>query len=205
MNTKILIALLSIVLLSSVIYMAGLNFVKADNNIAINYTSYNVDQIVVNAFYNNTPNSGYTYAIVNVTITNNGYGDGFNTNPTYFTATTNGISYNYDSVTFTVNNWQTVTVNNGGTYSGALVFQIPVGTTIQSMGYTGYYGAFQSFNIIYNGQASTPTNSPTPTATTNATPVTPEFPTTAVLGIFLAISLFAVTMLTIRKRKISKN
>jgi hypothetical protein len=37
---------------------------------------------------------------------------------------------------------------------------------------------------------------------TTPTP-TPEFPTIAVLAIFLAVSLLAVTMLTIRKRKIS--
>ena len=42
-------------------------------------------------------------------------------------------------------------------------------------------------------------DSPTPTVTV------PEFPAIAVLSIFLALSLFAVTMLTIRKRKVSKS
>ena len=49
----------------------------------------------------------------------------------------------------------------------------------------------------------------TPTATVkdspSPSPTVPEFPAIAVLSIFLVLSLFAVTMLTLRKRKISKS
>ena len=46
-------------------------------------------------------------------------------------------------------------------------------------------------------------NSLTPTPTNNNNS-TPEFPSIAVLAIFLVLSLFAVIMLTVRKRKITK-
>ena len=47
----------------------------------------------------------------------------------------------------------------------------------------------------------TPTPVSSDTITGNADPAVPEFSAIAVLAIFLALSLFAVTMLTIRKRK----
>jgi hypothetical protein len=59
----------------------------------------------------------------------------------------------------------------------------------------GNSGQYQSYS---NTESASTQSSPTPTSTI------PEFPTTAVLGIFLVLSLFAVTMLTVRKRKISK-
>lgn len=61
-----------------------------------------------------------------------------------------------------------------------------------------------SYNTVSN--TPTPTQAPTqpPINNSNPTPLAPEFPTIAVLAIFLVLSLFAVTMLTIRKRKISK-
>lgn len=212
MSRKILISILLVLLLASVVCMINIKSVKADNNIAINFSSYTVNQIY-NGFTYDSPNSGYTYAIVNLTITNNGY-DSFDTDPLYFSATTNNIGYNIDFDTYTLKNWNTESILNGGSFSGALVFQIPVGTTIQSMSYSGFTSTYQNYNIVWNGQASTPTITPTqvanaptsnPTQVTTATPVAPEFPVIAVLGIFLLLSLFAVTVLTIRKPKISKN
>ena len=60
----------------------------------------------------------------------------------------------------------------------------------------GSSGQYQSYSNTV--QASTQ-SSPTPTVSV------PEFPTAAVLGIFLGLSLFAVTMLTVRNRNIGKN
>ena len=46
---------------------------------------------------------------------------------------------------------------------------------------------------------------PISTSTPSPTPSVPEFPAIAVLAIFLVLSLFAVTMLSTRKRRICKN
>ena len=56
------------------------------------------------------------------------------------------------------------------------------------------------------GTTSIPTANPilSPTSTPNPSPTIPEFPAIAILTIFLALSLFAITLLSIRKRRISK-
>ena len=190
MNEKITILLL-ILLLMSFSFMICSKTAKADNNIAINYTVYNAD---VTQISNELPQSGCVFVIVNVTITNNGY-DSFSTNPTFFVAVNNldgGYDIDQDG---TLNYWQAVTLSNGGTYSGALVFQLPEGANeIKSLSWVGLPG--QNYNIVWNGIASTTSNSPTatqkPVATT--TPATPEFPTSAVLIIFLVLSVLVVTI-----------
>jgi hypothetical protein len=164
-------------------------------SIAINYSTTQVQQIW-NGFSYDTPSSGNTWLIVNVTITNNGY-DSFDTNPTWFHVVAKNIAYNYDPETFTVNNWSTVSVLSGGTYSGALVFQVPVGSTISAMKYTGFYGAFQSYNIIWNGLSSV---SATSTASPSPSPTIPEFSSLlAILTVFMvAVSISVLVM--VRKK-----
>jgi len=167
--------------LASVVWMTNIKSVKADDNIAINFSSFTVNQIWNGLAYV-SPQSGYVFAIVNITITNNGY-DSFDTNPVYFSATANNVAYYYDIETFALNNWSTVNVLNGGSFSGALVFQIPSGSSISSMDYAMLDSAtLQTYNIIWNGQASTTTsNSPTATPTpTTATPTSTPASTQAV-------------------------
>lgn len=119
-------------------------------NIAINFSSNTVSRIWNGSGYD-TPKSGYTYVIVNISITNNGY-ESFDTNATYFVAIANGVSYNYDPETSLIY-WSAGTVDNTGNYFGSLVFQIPAGATIHSMSYNGTTSAFQKYNIVWNGQA----------------------------------------------------
>ena len=54
-------------------------------------------------------------------------------------------------------------------------------------------------------QTASPNSTPTSTSITQPTPNIPEFPAIAVLAIFLVLSLLAVTMFRIRKRKTNKN
>jgi hypothetical protein len=75
-------------------------------------------------------------------------------------------------------------------------------------------GSYDS-NVVYSENlldSTSPTPVPTPVPSNainytldSPTPTVPEFPAIAVLSIFLVLSLFAVTILTIRKGKISKN
>jgi hypothetical protein len=71
-----------------------------------------------------------------------------------------------------------------------------------------YYDNTASIPTPTIAPTTLPTQQPTQQPTANPTqqpelsPTIPEFPAVAVLAIFLALSLFAVIMLTIRKRKI---
>ena len=196
MKKKIL-TLVSILVLVSVSCIAGLRAVKADNNIAINYTYY-------------YQAGGTNNIIFNMTIKNNG------NSPFYvfyadFTMNESGDQYPSTSLTAIpyLDTLPTVTLNSGGTCSGALVYYGD--PSVSNAQYTmSYFSVGTTPNIVWNGQVSTTSNSSptptvTPTSTTEASPATPEFPTTAILAAFLGLTLLAATMLTIRKRRISKS
>ena len=92
--------------------------------------------------------------------------------------------------------WSTVYSTRDVTLTSYTVTGLSPATTYQFRMYdeVGSSGQYQS----YSDSISASTQSP-------PTPTTPEFPAIAFLAIFLVLSLLAVTMLTIRKRKISKN
>jgi outer membrane biosynthesis protein TonB len=92
------------------------------------------------------PDTGNVWLVVNMTITNNGYSS-FNTNPNYFSVTINNIKYNYDSETFSYGYWNTgIDILNGGSYNGALVFQVPSSATSFALAYDRYG---MTYNIVY--------------------------------------------------------
>ena len=197
---KEIFILVSLMLLMSVSCIACLKAVKADNNITVNYSFSYPDQISGNT----PPNSALGFVVVNMTIINNGYSS-FSTNPTYFTCNETGDQYPNSPLSndAALNNWQTVTLNNGGTYSGSLVYlwnpSVYEGGVI--MGYNGT-GTGQNYNVVWNYQTLTTSNStPTPTVA----PATPEFPTITILAVFLGLSLFAVTLITAKKRNASNS
>jgi len=103
-----------------------------------------------------------------------------------------------------LNNWETVTVNNGGTYSGSLAYlwNPSVYEAYVTLDYNGT-SAGQNYNIVLNAQEHTATATPTPTLA--VAPTTPEFPTIAILAVFLGLSLFTVTLIRVRKRNISNS
>jgi len=198
---KRIVVLVSILLLMSISCFAYLKSVKADNNITIGWDDYAWRDIP-----GDTPKAGFVFEIVNVSIANNGYGI-FNTNPAYFTATDNlGSVFNCDTLaTANLNEWATMTLNNGDTFSGALVFELPSGGNEVDNIYYNTTSPGQNYNVVYSSFfTTTSASTPTPTALT-VTPSTPEFPTIAILAAFLGLSLFAAALLTVRKRRISNS
>jgi len=210
--------LVSILLLVSVSCIACLKAVKAENKIAINYNiSYPV-QIT-----GNTPPTALSFLVLNMTIKDNGY-NGFSTNPTYFAVNETGDQYGSSPLTYNANAtgalWETKTLNDGGTYSGLMVFEY--NPSPYELGFTTpTYNGAQNYNVIWNydqatmiqnfspvlinnsSPISTVATSPTvaPTATTKSSPVTPEFPTIAVLAVFLFASLLAMAVVVLRRRR----
>ena len=66
------------------------------------------------------------------------------------------------------------------------------------------WSSTQTVTIPASSNSASPTSTLSPTPTITPTSTVPEFSAISVLAIFLVLSLFAVTMLTIRKRKITK-
>ena len=222
MKKEILI-LFSILLSLSVTCGASLNAVKAaSNSITINYNfSYPV-QIT-----GNTPPGALSFMVLNMTIKDNGY-SGFSTDPTYFAFNETGDQYgsvplNYDA-NATNALWATKTLNSGDTYTGLMVFEY--NPSPYELGFTvPTYNGTQNYNVVWNydqatmiqnfspvtinnsapTQAAAPSSTVAPTSTTNSSPATPEFPSIAILAAFLGVVLVVVTLLTVRKRKVSNS
>jgi len=71
-----------------------------------------------------------------ITIVNNGYDSGFNTNPALFTVESNNSEYSVDTLgTGVLDDWSTLGVTDGETYSGTLAFQVPSLATSFELGY----------------------------------------------------------------------
>jgi hypothetical protein len=96
-----------------------------------------------------------------MTISNNGYEQGFSTDPSYFTLTAGNVgmhpppTFSYDAnATSALDEWQTINVLSGGTYSGTLVFQLSEveGAFYGYWGY-GWYMNYQS-NSFMNYQTN---------------------------------------------------
>ncbi len=96
--------------------------------------------------YVEQPDSGKVFLEVNMTIKNNGY-DSFSTNPFYFYAIADNVKYDYDGITYSVDNWDTVDVLNGGTFNGVLIFQIPSTAKSVTIGYESW--SWLDYNIIW--------------------------------------------------------
>jgi hypothetical protein len=145
-----------------------------------------------------TPNKGYKYVLVTMTITNNGY-DSFSTDSAWFSAVANNITYNPDFTTYSDENWTNVQINNGGTYGGTMVFQIPSGQSISSLSYSGTSDImnnqtfeFEPYNIVWSYQ-------PVATASTLPSPTIPEFSSLlAILGVFM-VAVSITVLVTVRK------
>ncbi len=165
----------------------SLNFVKADssNYIAINYDTIETWQLAVNIFdksFGNAfdyPDGSSIFLIVNVTIENHGYSQ-FRTDPNYFYVIANNTRYSFDSFETYVldydfysynhySNWSTVDIRNGETFTGTMVFVIPVGSTA-SLGYSDKGNPSQSYIIMWNGVIAPPTPTPTPMLNATLTP-----------------------------------
>jgi hypothetical protein len=126
----------------------------SERNIQISYSTVKKESVKwmgeSGAFYYSKPAAGNVFVEVKLTIKNNGYGSetrDFNTNPNYFNLVANKITYSYDTETFAVDNWDTLDVLNGKTYSGVLEFQVPQSATSFTLGVNEY---LQPFNIIWS-------------------------------------------------------
>lgn len=146
-----------------------------------------------------TPKNGYDYVLVTMTITNNGY-DSFSTDSAWFSVVANNITYNPDFATYSDENWTDVQINNGGTYSGTMVFQIPSGQSISSLSYSGISDImnnqtfeFEPYNIVWSYQ-------PVATASPSPSPTIPEFSSLVTLIMLMAISTVVSFTIVIRKQ-----
>lgn len=150
------------------------NSALSSPNIAISWSYQTVQSITDQYGIVTTPNSGNVYVEVNMTITNNGYSDSFSTNPLYFNLVTNNIQYTYDTATFSLAEWNTISILNGGTYSGIMVFQVPSTASSFTMSGQEYTTTFSKFNIIWTQQTVS------------------EFPSLLILPLFMIATLIAV-------------
>ena len=223
MKKKKILTLVSILLLISVSCIAGLNAVRAAaNNVAINYS--------IGTSTGSSNGVPENYVFVNMTIKNNGYSSFA---PISYEFSMNESGDNYPSTALTaaayLGSLPSSQLNNGQSCSGSLVYYVD-NPNVNGAQFTLSYsnGMTVTQNIIWNGQASASNSSPTqvvapsitltssptvvptsttnsPTPTTTSSPATPEFPTIAILAAFLGLSLIALTLLTVRKRKISNS
>ena len=185
---KIIISIISLFVLISVAY-------GQSQSINISYNTQTKNSLDFGLL---TPKKGYTYVLVTMTITNNGY-DSFSTDPSYFSVTANNVVYSFDGATFD-ENWTTVQINNGGTFSGTMVFQIPSGQSISSLSYSGTSDImnnqtfeFEPYNIVWSYQ-------PVATASPLPSPTIPEFSSLlAILGVFMIAVSIAVLVLVKKK------
>lgn len=88
-------------------------------------------------------------------------------------------------------------------------FDILITDSSQTSLIASYALTAQSSDYALVSSSPTPTPTATPTVTTQSTPLSttpvPEFPAIAIIGVFLTVLLFCALMLTVRKRKITKN
>jgi hypothetical protein len=163
------------------------NFVKADvgNYIAINYSTIETVQLPVKVNQYNDfdyPVGGFTFLLFNATIENHGYSN-FSTSPNLFNVIANNTRYSFDYDTYVLDHdfysynqyssWSTVDVKNGETFTGTMVFVIPVGNKA-ILGYSGTDNQSHSYNIIWNYVIPPPTPTPSPTLIASLTP-TPTY------------------------------
>jgi len=102
--------------------------------------------------YKQTPDPGKSYVVFNFAVTNQGYGTAIDVNPYYFSAIFAQVQY---SSTFLElpNSLNDISVLNGGTTSGFVVFEVPTNATSQpgSISFNGY----QTLNIQWVPQGTT--------------------------------------------------
>jgi len=177
--------LVLILILASIYFVTSLESVKAENNITIGWSDFGeVNQV---SMY--TPQQGFVFKIVNVSITNNGY-DSISTNPIFFTATStkSGSGFNCDaSATLSSNDWVISDLDKGWFMYGALVFQMPVDAKeISHLSYNNTSTA-QNYNIVYTSFIPYTSNS-TPT------PTVPEFSFLVLAPLFVSVFAFAMVL-----------
>jgi|GEM_PF-4082421 Predicted solute binding protein len=231
-----LLLTLTIAMIASVC-VANLNSVNAEteNNITVHYRTMRSESLLFKYPMNYGSiwaNGDYVYLVVNMTINNNGY-NSFSTDPAYFFVVADNTNYTfdasgtYDRAAMEDSLWKTVDIPNGGTFTGTLVFQIPMSSSVSSLGYSGYYNQSQSFNIIWASitPSLTPTHAPTSNQTLAPTPTlasgeptqTPTSPpagssspasfllainTIALVVIAVLLTVIIALLLFIRRRKI---
>jgi hypothetical protein len=197
MNKKILTTV-SILILISFSCIVCLKTAKAENNITINYSISNP--------------TGTNYIVVNMTIKNNGY----SSFPVFygdFQMNESGGTQNIQNPLTAMAYLDTLpseNLNNGDTFSGSLVYYgFPSDGAQYTLSYSEGSAITVTQNIVWN-QVSSPsdlglsTSNPT-SSTTVSTPAAPEFPTLAILAAFLALSLFTVALLSLKKRNVDKS
>jgi len=121
------------------------NIVISYNSALLDHIDYTISGYPYGYTYSIQPDNGKTFLEINATIQNNGY-DKFSTNPFYFAVNASNIEYSYDSSTYTLGQWDTVDVLNGGTYTGTLLFQIPLSAS-SSPFVLSYDQSFVYYNI----------------------------------------------------------
>ena len=84
---------------------------------------------------------GSAFLVVNMTIHNQGY-DTFSVNPLYFKAVVDNVAYSYSTYSYKLGDegytrLGVASVLDGGTFTGALAFEVPQGYSQVSMQYQG--------------------------------------------------------------------
>lgn len=74
------------------------------------------------------PKQGFTFLVMTLQVQSNMYG-GYPIDPTYFHVNVNNVKYDLDSATYSLpDGLLSLELQAGGTISGKIVFQVPVGT-----------------------------------------------------------------------------
>ncbi len=121
---------------------------QVSRNISISYT-IKTAQFISSSIGRVEPDPGNLFLTATITIANNGYDSSFNTNPALFNLRVNNTNYSVDTLgTGILDDWYTINVANGETYSGKLVFQIPTLTGPFEFGYSQPISPYM-FSIIW--------------------------------------------------------
>jgi hypothetical protein len=90
------------------------------------------------------PESG-NYLLVDMTIENRGYAV-FNTSPSYFRASINNATFTYDAARTTL---AVMDLPEGGTLTGRVTFQVPLGAGSGKVTVTLAYYGVQIYNVQF--------------------------------------------------------
>ncbi len=111
---------------------------SAEKYVKVNYSGQTIDKM-----YDNTPDIGKTFLLVDITITNHGY-DEVSTDPLFFYIEINNVKYSLDyASSYSLKGMGKPTLENadladGGQISGYLVFQIPANENKYQLIYDNY-------------------------------------------------------------------
>lgn len=99
-------------------------------------TTHSIDWNFSNGYAGSAQSDpGMVFLVLNLTIRNHGYEE-FSTNPYYFDLIADSVQYGFHNCTWSIDNWDLLSMRNGETFNGTLIFQVPENTQSIKMDYT---------------------------------------------------------------------